>query len=102
MGNLTEALAVTVLGVSVVFLVLIILMCVLYAMKLIAPKENAQEAAQPTPAAPAVQKTDDAQLVAVLAAAIAASGEVRPGYELNIKSYRRVSDGASAWTKASR
>lgn len=98
MGNLTEALAVTVLGIFVVFTVLIVLMGVLYLMRFIAPKQKTSKETVPQAAVPDT-KTDETELVAVLAAAIAASAETHSGYQLNIKSYRRVSDGASAWAK---
>ena len=109
--ELAEALGiggmVTVVGLAIVFGVLVILMLVLMLFKVIfykepkkAPKQEKkpQETQKaPAPAPVAVEQTDDAELIAVLTAAVAASLNTST-YNLRIKSYRRV-DG-SAWTRS--
>ncbi len=109
--SLTEALSrgamVTVTGLAIVFLVLIILMLVMMAMKKIFYKEPKSASVKTVPPAAesksepvqSVQPTDDTQLIAVLAAAVAASlGTTVSG--IKIKSYRRVSASAPAWNRA--
>lgn len=94
--TLTEVLSVTLLGILIVFSALVILMIVLYLMKLFAPSEEGKKAekVKETPAPkmtekPAVNDTDDEELIAVLTAAIAASLQTS-AYNLRIKSYKRV------------
>lgn len=113
---LPEALStgglVTVVGLAIVFAVLIILMLVLMLFKLIFYKEPKKEkaseqqkiqpvkAVEPVVAAPAaVQSEDDAELIAVLTAAVAASLNTSAG-KLCIKSYRRVDKNRNAWNSA--
>ncbi len=115
--ELSEALGiggmVTVVGLSIVFGVLVILMLVLMLFKVIFYKDpkkttnqapNIQEpkkAPTPTsaPAPAAIQQTDDTELIAVLSAAVAASLNTST-YNLRIKSYRRVDGSGSAWTRS--
>lgn len=101
---LSEGLQVTVTGLIIVFSVLIILMLVMMAMKKIFYKEAAP-AKQTAPApeqniapAPAQNTAEDPNLIAVLAAAVAASLNTST-YNLNIKSYRRIDNNAPAWNK---
>lgn len=105
--SLQEALATggetTALGLSIVFSVLIILMLVLMVMeKIFYKKDKGAPAAAPAPApaaaAPAVP-ADDAELIAVLTAAVAASLNTST-YNLKIKSYRRVGTSSPAWRRA--
>ena len=109
--SLGEALATgletAVVGLSIVFGVLIILMLVLMLMKKVFYKEPAKTAeavkAAPAPEAtvPAavVEEEDEEELIAVLTAAIAASLNTST-YNLQIKSYRRVDNKAPAWNRA--
>ena len=97
----------TVIGLAIVFVVLIILMLVLVAMKYIfGEKEPAKnKPVQPVkPQAPAkTEKTEsdmsEEELVAVLTAAVAASLNTST-YNLKIKSYRRIGNNAPAWNRA--
>lgn len=118
---LSEALAMggetTVIGLSIVFGVLVILMIVLMLFKVIFYKDpkkqkksadNAKtEAIESVPAAveaaSAVSGASDEipedELVAVLTAAVAASLNTST-YNLRIKSYRRVDGRQNAWNRA--
>lgn len=111
--TLSEAMAtggvVTLTGLLIVFSVLIILMLVMMLMKKIFYKENTPAktempvpapAAAPAPA-PVQAQANDAELVAILTAAIAASLNTST-YNLKIKSYRRIGNTAPAWNKAGR
>ncbi len=106
---LAEGLQVTVIGLTIVFGVLIILMLVLMAFKAVFYKQPkakpealpgaesiALPAAEPEPKA---KPADDGELIAVLTAAVAASLNTST-YNLNIKSYRRVGNASPAWSKA--
>lgn len=106
--SLAEALktggTTTVLGLSIVFAVLIVLMIVLALFKVIfyrQPKTN--KAPEAAPVAAPVQTTDDDidedELIAVLTAAVAASLNTST-YNLRIKSYRRTDNKMPAWNKA--
>lgn len=103
--SLQEALATggetTALGLCIVFLVLIILMLVLKVMeKIFYKKDKGAPAAAPAPAAAApTAPADDAELIAVLTAAVAASLNTST-YNLKIKSYRRVGTSSPAWRRA--
>ena len=103
--SLQEALATggetTALGLCIVFLVLIILMLVLKVMeKIFYKKDKGAPAAAPAPAAAApAAPADDAELIAVLTAAVAASLNTST-YNLKIKSYRRVGTSSPAWRRA--
>lgn len=106
--SLAEALSVglstTVIGLAIVFAVLIILMLVLMAMKYVfAPsnKKTAETTAPviPTPSVGEKTETDDEELIAIFAAAIAASLNTST-YNLKIKSYRRTDTNANAWQRA--
>lgn len=104
---LSKGLQTTVIGLVIVFGVLAVLMIVLILMKKIFYKEPAKkaqqpmQAAKPAPAAPAAVKEelDDAELIAVLTAAVAASLNTST-YNLHIKSYRRLDSHAPAWNQA--
>ena len=95
-----------VVGLSIVFSVLIIIMLVLYAFGAVfgeKKKAPAQQANKLPEAAP-VKETkkadiDDEELIAVLTAAVAASLNTST-YNLQIKSYRRIGNGAPAWNRA--
>lgn len=91
----------TLMGMGVVFVVLILISLVISAFGLINKAEARKKAAAPAPApAPAVQApaveqqeedlTDDLELVAVIAAAIAASENTSPD-GLVVRSIRKVS-----------
>lgn len=91
MENITQVLAVTVLGIAIVFSVLLIIMIVLYLMRFIAPSENTKkEEVIKEVISPANDSTDECELVAVLTAAVAASMKTST-YNLRIKSYKRLS-----------
>ena len=87
-------LQVMLIGMSVVFGVLILLMCILYIFKLVSlrsSKKNTAESKEPAPAVvPAADKADDEELtVAVITAAIAAArGESECAF--NIKSIKKI------------
>lgn len=97
------------IGLLIVFSVLIILMLVMMLMKKIFYKPDAPAKAEaPAPApvaapapAPVQASANDAELVAILTAAIAASLNTST-YNLKIKSYRRIGNTAPAWNKAGR
>lgn len=97
---------VTLTGMGIVFAVLIILMLLLMLFKVIfAPKKKAEpvQASAPAQAVPAAAEVkddmDEAELIAVLTAAVAASLNTST-YNLQIKSYRRVDAKRPAWNKA--
>lgn len=91
MENITQVLAVTVLGVAIVFSVLLIIMIVLYLMRFIAPSENTKkEEVKKEVTSPGNDSTDENEIVAVLTAAVAASMKTST-YNLRIKSYKRLS-----------
>jgi sodium pump decarboxylase gamma subunit len=104
---LSEGLKVTGTGLAIVFGVLVILMIVLMLFKVIFYKDPAKQtkaepvqAAAPAPAtAPAEEDVDEAELIAVLTAAVAASLNTST-YNLQIKSYRRIDSKRPAWNKA--
>lgn len=106
---LGEGLMVTAVGLIIVFSVLIILMLVMMAMKKIfykEPQANDKKAETQTAdthsgetADAEVLNEEDPNLIAVLAAAVAASLNTS-AYSLKIKSYRRVGNNAPAWNKA--
>lgn len=107
---LSEGLKTTVVGVTIVFSVLLILMFVMMLMKVIfykpektakAPKNNAPVAEPAKAEVTADASIDETELVAVLTAAIAACLNTST-YNLNIKSYRRINDHSPAWNKAGR
>jgi len=99
-----EGLTYTVMGISIVFLVLIIIMLVIKAMAFFsvekkAPVKTEEKTAENLTEAVQPEKTDDTELIAVITAAIAASlGTNSNG--LVIRSYKKVSDGA--WNKQGR
>ena len=114
---LSEALAMggetNVIGLSIVFGVLIILIIVLMLFKVIFYKDPAKQAAKeatqvsitageggPT-AVYTTEETDmdESELIAVLTAAVAASLNTST-YNLQIKSYRRASGNKNAWNRA--
>lgn len=106
---MSEGLMVTGTGLIIVFSVLVILMLVMMAMKKIFYKEPEKtvvkeeapkaEAPAPEPAAAAAEPQEDPNLIAVIAAAVAAAMDTPVG-NLKIKSYRRVDGNAPAWNKA--
>ena len=105
---LAEGLKVTGVGIVIVFSVLIILMLTMMAMKKIFYKDDKPkkveapapvEKAEPVPAPVAMAApAEDPNLIAVIAAAVAASLNTST-YNLQIKSYRRVKDNRPAWNK---
>ena len=106
---LGEVLMVTAVGLIIVFSVLIILMLVMMAMKKIfykEPQANDKKTETQTAdmqidgkAETEVLNEEDPNLIAVLAAAVAASLNTS-AYNLKIKSYRRIGNNAPAWNKA--
>ena len=101
---LGEGLMVTAVGLIIVFSVLIILMLVMMAMKKIFYKEPQAETQTADThsgetADAEVLNEEDPNLIAVLAAAVAASLNTS-AYNLKIKSYRRIGNNAPAWNKA--
>lgn len=105
---MSEGLMVTGTGLIIVFSVLVILMLVMMAMKKIFYKEPKKtvvkeapkaEAPAPEPVAAEPEPQEDPNLIAVIAAAVAAAMDTPVG-NLKIKSYRRVDGNAPAWNKA--
>lgn len=105
---MSEGLMVTGTGLIIVFSVLVILMLVMMAMKKVFYKEPKKTevkevapapAPMPEPQAAAAEPEEDPNLIAVLAAAVAAAMDAPVG-NLKIKSYRRVGGSAPAWNKA--
>ncbi len=102
---LTEGLMVTAIGLIIVFAVLIILMITMMIMKKVFYKEEGVQKADPQPVAvpqPAQvqeQPTQDENIIAVIAAAVAASLNTST-YNLKIRSIRRVGNNAPDWNKA--
>lgn len=110
--RLALSLQMIVLGLATVFAVLIIIWGVLVLLRVFmydmkkdksseqsakqAPAEKQAPAPAPAPAAPAVPATDDKQLIAVLAAAIAAS-EGKPASAFRVVSFRRA--GSPRWNE---
>lgn len=91
---------VTLTGIIIVFSVLIILMLVMMAMKKVFYKdEKPQKEVAPVPPQIVEVPKEDPNLIAVLTAAVAASLNTST-YNLNIKSYKRVSNNAPAWNRA--
>jgi sodium pump decarboxylase gamma subunit len=108
MGNITEGLQVTVIGVLTVFFVLIILMVLLIVMEKIfykKPEKNNIKEVENKP----VEKeedimedeTDNDELIAILTAAVASCLNTST-YNLKIKSFKRIKDTAPAWNRISR
>ena len=111
-----KALLVAVLGLSIVFIVLALIMFILIIMeKIFAPKNKEepkqsvkQEVQKPkqTSKQESLNKKDDTELIAVLTAAVAAclSATSPSGVstKFKIKSYRKLGDTNSAWNNASR
>lgn len=92
----------TVLGLSIVFSVLIILMIVLALFKVIfyrAPKKEIKPVTTAVSVNETAEDTDEDELIAVLTAAVAASLNTST-YNLRIKSYRRTDNKTPSWNKA--
>lgn len=92
----------TALGLCIVFAVLAILMLVLMLMeKIFYKKDKPSEVtvAAAVVEAAAAKPADDAELIAVLTAAVAASLNTST-YNLKIKSYRRVDANTPTWRRA--
>lgn len=103
-GNIATGIEVTILGIGVVFLILIILCLVLKLFEKIFAGQSDTPKAPPAPVValkespkPAAE-SDDTELVAVIAAAIAASLNTST-YNLKIKSVKRL---GSSWNQAAR
>lgn len=102
---LAEGVKVTGIGLLIVFSVLVILMAALMLMEKIFYKKPAADSKSAVfeekdlKPAKAENEKDDSELVAVLAAAVAASLDTSV-YNLKIKSYKRVGAAGSAWRKA--
>lgn len=108
--SLGDSLLVTLVGLSIVFAGLIILICLIKVLVTIttgtgkkkeAPKAAAPAApaAAPAPAAAAVDVTDDDALIAVITAAVACMMD--EGSAFTVRRVRRISN-APAWQKAGR
>ena len=108
---ISEGLLVTGVGLLIVFSVLIILMLALMAMKALFYKEpkkavkeeiksnNIPVNVQPAVAESNIAKTDDKELIAVIAAAIASSLNTSVS-NLKIKSLKRIGNNSPVWNKA--
>lgn len=105
--DIFEGLQVTLLGMLVVFLVLMLLMAIIVIMEKImygaasgkktpAPQVEAPKAPQPETAGAAEDQSDELELVAVIAAAVAANIGVQPD-KLVIKNIIRQPETAPAW-----
>lgn len=107
--SLSEALGMggqtTLIGMTIVFGVLIILMLVLMLFKVIfyrdpAKQKKAEPIAEPViETAPNEAEEDEEELIAILTAAVAASLNTTT-YNLKIKSYRRIADERPSWNRA--
>ena len=112
MGAILQyGLSVALVGIGTVFVGLIILIALIKLMeKVMNAATGKQKAAAPAPAAPApvaeepVEETDDDELIAVIAAAVAAAME-QSGEENTtgfvVRSIRRINN-APAWNRAGR
>ena len=106
---LSKGLEVTFVGVVIVFSVLIILMITMMLMKKVfykedtpkvkAPKPVPQKVVETAPVVETAQPQEDANLIAVIAAAIAATLDT-PVSNLKIRSFRRIGNTAPDWNKA--
>lgn len=104
-----DSLIITVFSMAVVFLGLIVLAMLISVLKSISvEKKEVQKDAIPTVKSSEdivnnteETKTDDEELVAVIAAAIAASLGVNVP-DINIKSIRRIPQSSTAWSSAGR
>ena len=108
--------SVVIVGISIVFICMILITLVLYLFPLIfgndkknkdnnSKKEKNKEAKEQVVASePVVEsvKNDDKELIAVISAAISAYLGSNSGIKFRVKSFRRVGDNASAWSKTSR
>ena len=110
----TQILSMTIIGLSVVFCALLILVIYLYCSgslfrrgskpkaKPEPPKAAPKPAAPPAPVSAPLVQEDDGEVVAVIMAAIAAMGQAE-GKTYRLKSVRQVSrSGGSAWSQAGR
>lgn len=97
---MAQALAIACIGYLMCFIVLGIIWAVLACMKffMVPSEKKPKKQAEIAPAVPAPQPAanDDEELIAVLTAAIAASLNTSSN-NLKIKSFRRLSNGASHW-----
>lgn len=105
-----DSLIITVFSMAVVFLVLIVISILISALKSIGGEKKKEVAKEPVESVKAKETiiediqektTDDTELVAVIAAAIAASLGVSVP-EVNIKSIRRIPQNTPAWAATSR
>ena len=115
MGNINEGLAVTVIGMIIVFAVLILLWAILEGMRLVFHRPNEKSTtsnnavnsnSQPEQQSNInngqdVEDEDEDELIAVLTAAIAASLN-QSTYNLKIKSFRRIGQASPVWNTVSR
>ncbi|MGE4282913.1 MAG: OadG family protein [Clostridia bacterium] len=109
MELLSEGLAVTVIGISTVFAVLILLWGLLELMRIIFYKEGnkspvtvaKQEIKTESVVQESIKEMDEDELVAVLTAAVASSLN-QSTYNLNIQSFRRIDQQAPVWNSISR
>ena len=112
-GNISQMLVIAVMGIFMVFAVLSILWAVIEIMHFFVsmfekrktqPKKEVQQKTEtpaPAPAAEITPAQDDAELVAVITAAIAAAiGTPASGFR--IKSFRRIGASAPVWNTVSR
>lgn len=93
MNNFTQALAITVFGMIIVFAVLLILMAVLHLMKCFAPSgEGAVGDESRKIESTTLDSECEDEIIAVLMAAIAASdfAKSNPSTGFKIKSYKRL------------
>jgi Na+-transporting methylmalonyl-CoA/oxaloacetate decarboxylase gamma subunit len=121
MENLSLAVNVIFVGITVVFLSLIVLsFCITLFVKILGLKKNRAESADSVNNQTPISETNidnetgvsgigsadsefsDQELVAVLTAAIMASGRTRPDSKIRIASYRRVPLNSPAWNAAGR
>lgn len=110
---LVEGSMTTILGMSIVFIVLIMLTACLEAMKVFASPAAAVKAAEQSQAEPVKvvdevplmkfedEKQDDAALIAVIAAALAAFTGRRAS-DIHVSSIRRVSSVETGWAAQAR
>ncbi len=106
--SLMESLQITLLGMSVVFMVLVLLMVIIVVMERAVhgrPSKKVEAIAPSAPQAKEVEQPvkagDDLELVAVIAAAAASSMGVQPS-NLIIRNIVRMPETAPAWNLSGR
>jgi sodium pump decarboxylase gamma subunit len=99
MNNLSEGLIALISGMSIVFIVLILIAFIIWLFKFIdQPKKKEVVVPESIPTQVTIEEdeTDDLELVAVISAAIAASLNTTTD-KLQVKSFRKIGSTRSKW-----